>query len=140
MDAQRFQTLVDAYGAEPRRWPARERAEAEVFARTAGGQAVLEAERALDDELDAWAAPAPSHALRSRVLAAAPQPRSSMSFAGRWTPLWAPGAGLVAAGLAGVLFGAVLSGPANTAGDTSAESLWAEAGAFDPATLMVDAL
>ena len=59
--------------------------------------------------LDAYRTPAPSAALRERVLAAAPKGRRRGGFDPFW---WASGAGLAAAGVAGVVFGAVLTRPA----------------------------
>lgn len=136
MNPQRFEALLDVYGAEPRRWPEAERAGAAAFARTAEGMAALRAAQALDDQLDAWTVGHPSHELRTRVLAGAPAPRAGGVFAGRWARIWAPGAGLAAAGLAGVLFGAVLS---DRNGDSSVETLLAEAGAYEDAALTVEA-
>lgn len=135
MNAQRFEALLETYGAEPLRWPEAERPAAQAFSRTAQGQAAIEAARALDDELDAWVAVQPSRELRARVLAAAPGPRR-WALPVQWVRLWAPGAGLAAAGLAGVLFGVMLSGGG---ADSSAESLLAEAGAYDDAALTVEA-
>ena len=94
----------------------------------------MDAER-LDQLLDAYRAPQPSPALRARVLAAAPKPPTWSSIAERWLRAWAPGAGLAAAGLAGVLFAAVLSGSGL---ESSTETLLAEAGPYDEAVLNVD--
>lgn len=94
----------------------------------------MDAER-WDQLLDAYRAPLPSPVLRARVLAAAPRPPTWSSVAGRWMRAWAPGAGLAAAGLAGVLFGVVLSGSGL---ETSADTLLAEAGPYDEAVLNVD--
>ena len=139
MNAQRFESLVEAYGAEPRRWPAGERAAAEAFARTGQGAALLAAAAELDCVLEAAPAPQPSAASRARILEAAPRPRAWRGELERWLRAVAPGAGLVAAGLAGVLFGATLSGPAP--GEAArAEILLAEAGAFEEAALAVDGL
>lgn len=137
MNAERFGKLLDAYGSEPRRWPPNERSAAEAFSVTVEGARLLASERALEAWLDAASPPQPSLALRQRVLAAAPQPRRGL--AGGWgrLGLWAPGAGLAAAGLAGVLFGATLSGSGRDP-EIGAELLLAEAGAFDEAVLPLE--
>ena len=60
--------------------------------------------------LEAYRVPAPSAALRERVLAAAPKGRRAP---GGFDPFWwLSGAGLAAAGVAGIVFGAALSPPA----------------------------
>jgi ferric-dicitrate binding protein FerR (iron transport regulator) len=73
--------------------------------------------------LDAYRTPAPSATLRERVLAAAPKPRRRPAFDLFW---WASGAGLAAAGVAGVVFGAVLSQPVD-----GSEALLAEAVSYN---------
>ncbi|MCP5433656.1 MAG: hypothetical protein H6923_10350 [Alphaproteobacteria bacterium] len=74
MNAERFARILEAYGADPRRWPAAERAACEAFA-AADPQAgaALGAERALDELLDALPPVAPSLALRTRILSATPR-------------------------------------------------------------------
>lgn len=71
MTEDRFRAILDAYGADPARWPEAERAAAQAFA-SAHPDLVAEA-AALDAllALDAGEA-APSPALRARVLGAAP--------------------------------------------------------------------
>lgn len=77
MDRERFDQLLEAYGADYRRWPEAERAAAEGFAAQQGaalGDALAGA-HALDTALDA-ARPVPdTAALAARILAAAPQAR-----------------------------------------------------------------
>jgi hypothetical protein len=138
MNAERFERLLDAYGAEARRWPAAEREAAAAFAATAEGQAAMAEARELEMLLDAAPALQPSHDLRSRVLAAAPRERSGWAggLRGR-LGFWASGAGLAAAGLAGVLFGATLSRP-EVGAESGAELLLAEAGAFDETILTLE--
>ena len=58
--------------------------------------------------LDAYRVPPPSPALRERVLAAAPKPGRRWVVDPFW---WVSGAGLAAAGVAGLVFGAALSPP-----------------------------
>ena len=73
MNAERFSQLVDAFGADARRWPLAERAAAEAFrlAEPAVAARLLAEADAVDDLLDASPRPAVTHALRERVLAAA---------------------------------------------------------------------
>lgn len=106
MDMARFETLADAYGADLRRWPASERATAEVLlASEPKAKACLVAAEAIDDLL-AIAPPAPSATLRAAIIASAPKPRRSL-FEGMG--FWLSGAGLAAAGVAGILVGAAAS-------------------------------
>ncbi|MEZ5996041.1 MAG: hypothetical protein R3C25_09815 [Hyphomonadaceae bacterium] len=74
MDRNRFELLLDAYGADMRRWPANERAAAASFAAQEGAaEALLEA-RQLDAALDAvLGQEAPSSELSARILARRPQ-------------------------------------------------------------------
>ena len=92
MGLERFQELIDAYGAGPSRWPVAERAAAEaLLARDARARALLTDAAALDGLLDSAAAPEPSDLLRHRVLRAAPRARAAISRFG-----WASGAGWAA--------------------------------------------
>lgn len=94
MDKARFEAIIAAYGAEPRRWPDEERAAAVAYAARTGVD--LNAERALDAALDAASLPAPpSDILAARILAARRQP------AMRLHPVWA----LAACMIGGVLVG-----------------------------------
>lgn len=76
MTPDRFRTIVDAYGAEPRRWPATEQAAAQawVAAHPAEADAILAAAAPLDAWLAQDAIAAPDTALFARVLASAPSP------------------------------------------------------------------
>lgn len=136
MTLERFAALLDAYGADPRRWPAAERAAAERLAAADQRAAALLSEaRRVDEVLDGHRAPGVSADLRARVLAAAPTPARARRWAvAAWARLLAPGAGLAAAGVAGLMFGAALGG---AGGDTSAQALLAEA---EPADELVFAL
>lgn len=101
MGLERFQELIDAYGAEPSRWPLAERAGAEaLLAVDAQARSLVTDAAALDALLNAAAAPEPSDLLRHRVLRAAPRARAAISRFG-----WASGAGWAAAAAAGVLVG-----------------------------------
>ena len=124
MNRDRFFTIVEAYGTEPRRWPEAEREAALAFSRTEAAAAILAQAQALDGMLDESRPLAPSRALRARVIEAAPRPRPTRLARFSW---WAPGAGLAAAGVAGLVFGAALLGPH----DVQTESVLAEAGPYD---------
>ncbi|WP_323117768.1 hypothetical protein [Burkholderia alba] len=106
MTPERFREIVDAYGAEPQRWPAPERADAQAWAHDHR----READALLRDAagVDAWLAsdPAvePDAALVRRIVASAPvrparPPVRSRAFG------W-PGAALAGLGIAGGLAGA----------------------------------
>lgn len=101
MDRARFAALLDAYGAEPRRWPADERAQALAFAADdPGAPALLAAAATLDALIDAGA-PQPAGAdLRDAIIG------SARIKPVRRLALWWAGAGLGAA-LAGAVAGAV---------------------------------
>ena len=75
MDRERFAYLLDAYGADFRRWPAEARARAAAFAAQDPEAAALIAEaRTLDAALDgARDEVGPSADLAARILAAAPR-------------------------------------------------------------------
>lgn len=79
MDRERFAALLDAYGADFRRWPAETRAGAAVYAAQDADAAALIAEaRSLDLLLDvAREQPPPSADLAQRVLAVAPRVQRS---------------------------------------------------------------
>jgi ferric-dicitrate binding protein FerR (iron transport regulator) len=132
MDGQRFLSIVEAYGAEPRRWPAAEREAAEAFARTDPEAAGALAEAAaLEAVLDASVPPQPSAATRRRILEAAPRRRRSAMDLG-W---WISGAGLAAAGVAGVVFGTTLSA---SPADPQVQALLAEAEAYEDIQLLAE--
>lgn len=74
MTPERFRAIVDAYGADPARWPVSERDDAQVWAsahrREADG--VLEAALSLDSWLASEVAVRPDDALYRRIVAGAP--------------------------------------------------------------------
>ena len=70
MDLERFEHLADAYGADLRRWPEAEREAARrLLAADPRAGRVLDAADVLDAFLDKAPRPAPSYALRERVIA-----------------------------------------------------------------------
>src|SRR5690349_13576018 len=103
----RFEALLDAYGAEPRRWPADRRAAAEaLLKRSPEAQALHATAQRLDALIDtAPAEPAPAH-LIGRVIAAAPQPRARSGWFGG---LLKPVAGLAFAAVLGLALGTFVS-------------------------------
>lgn len=74
MTMDRFKAIVEAYGADERRWPLGERAAALTFsAASVEAAAVLAEARALDLMLDEAPLPQPSIELTSRILEQAPR-------------------------------------------------------------------
>lgn len=119
MKAERFQAIVEAYGADPARWPEAERDAALGYADQAGeaARAVLAEARALDAGLAGHAAPLPDAAAFARALKGA---EAALTPAPRGRALRMPsvrldrfrlasGAGLMAAACAGVMFGVTLT-------------------------------
>lgn len=105
MDKARFEALIAAYGADPRRWPAAERAEAQAFA-TREGVDLSEA-RSLDALLDHAPQPAPlNDLLAARILAARKRSRN-VGGGAVWTAMAACMVGGVLLGV-----GAGLNAPA----------------------------
>ncbi|WP_144138672.1 hypothetical protein [Paraburkholderia sp. BCC1884] len=104
MTPERFHQIVDAYGADPRRWPQQERAAAQAWAT----QHRVEADTVLAEAagIDAWLAAdkvePPGAALLQRVLAGAPV-RQPAAPRRRW---WWSGAAVAGVGLLGGAAGA----------------------------------
>ena len=73
MGLARFRAILDAFGAEPQRWPAADRASAEaLLAGSAEARRLQEEAAVLDDLLAQSEAPPPSQQLRAMILRAAP--------------------------------------------------------------------
>jgi anti-sigma factor RsiW len=126
MSHARFEAILDAYGADPRRWPDAERAAARDFSQADARAAALLASAARLDGLIELPAHAPaSDALREAIVASAKTRRSR-------APLWWAGAGLGAA-LAGAAAGALTVGvlAPGAAAEFSADQALAAATAFD---------
>jgi hypothetical protein len=94
----RFAELAQAYGSVVARWPEAVRAEAMVMAQDPAMQAILAEAEWLDARLDAWRVPAPSAALRDRIVA------SRRVALARRARLWWSGIGIATA-LAGAVAG-----------------------------------
>ncbi len=101
MNRERFDHLLEAYGADFRRWPAEERAAGEAFGAAHAGEVAgaMAAARGLDSALDAAVAGEPTPALSARILVAAPKPRVRTGFDQR------AGWALAACALIGVMLG-----------------------------------
>lgn len=105
MDLQRLGALIEAYGAQPRRWPAAERGPAlALLEASPEARQWLAQARSTDALLDGVVArPAPA-ALRERLLARAPAPRRGWrtSLSALWRDLggWNLAGPALAAGLA----------------------------------------
>jgi hypothetical protein len=132
MDAQRFEALAGAYGADFRRWPEAERQAAQAFAQANRMQSerLLFEARMIDAALEAAGSAAPSMALRDQVIALAPKARPPRVRAGAW--FWVPGAGVAAACAAGALFGMVAMERASAASNadtvlaSNADNNWSD--------------
>jgi len=76
MERTRFQHLLDAYGADFKRWPAEERGSAAIFASQHAGEAeaMIAHARALDAALEPVRDVAMTPDLAARILAQAPAP------------------------------------------------------------------
>lgn len=110
MNLERFAVLAEAYGGDVGRWPLAEREAATLLmaARPEATAPILSAQGDLDWALDAWRAPAASSALQAAILAAAPVARRAPAWRS-WVWRTGLGAGLMAAGAAGVMAGVVAS-------------------------------
>ena len=127
MTSQRFADIVDAYGADPRRWPDAERADAQAFARAHPGeaQARLAAAAMLDACLDADVVEPAGRALQRRIVASAKTQRPARwrgpwPFIARPASWWIPGAALAGDGAAGSVAGAVVMSALVPTGHSSA--------------------
>jgi hypothetical protein len=102
---ERFRAIVDAYGADPRRWPEAERAQAREWAALHRGEAeaVLAEATCIDAWLGSAAVAPPDDVLHRRIVASAPGRRRLRQPARVWwSGVAAAGIGL-AGGLAGAL-------------------------------------
>jgi hypothetical protein len=106
MTPERFHQIVEAYGAEPRRWPSHERAAAQAWAQLHRDEADAVLNAAAD--LDAWLAAdkvdPPGAALQQRILGAAPVRQPVQRMPRR--RLWWSGAAVAGVGLLGGVAGA----------------------------------
>jgi hypothetical protein len=122
MNEVRFQEMLAAYGADPRRWPEGERVAAMAFSQSAGAAPLMREAEALDALLADYAAPARNDLeaiarISRKVSAAAPQSaalaagRAGAGRPGRAQSFLASGrnaaaaAGFLAAALTGLAIG-----------------------------------
>ncbi|MGQ0532533.1 MAG: hypothetical protein ACT4OF_07560 [Caulobacteraceae bacterium] len=76
MNRERFDHLLEAYGADFRRWPADERGSAAIYAaQNPDAAAAIAQARTLDETLDLAREAALSADLAARILAKAPRPQ-----------------------------------------------------------------
>lgn len=113
IDADAFQRLIEAYGADARRWPEdrREGAKAFMAAEPDRAAAILAFESDLDEVMDVLRPPSASAELAARILAGAPQARAD-----GWAGLmgWlrpSVGVAMAASCAAGVVAGLLLVAP-----------------------------
>lgn len=109
MTPERFAQLADAHGADLRRWPATERADAQALLEQADSTALaaLDQARALDRLLDSHRIAAPDPALVRQIRLAAgtaPTPSLWQRYAG-----WLSPAGFVGVGVAGIAAGILVA-------------------------------
>ncbi|AKJ68008.1 hypothetical protein PATSB16_18970 [Pandoraea thiooxydans] len=105
MTPERFQTLVETYGADERHWPRDERVDAQRWAarHRAAADEMLAAAASLDDLLAAHRVAPPDSALMRRIVAGAPK-RMLIERA----QIWWSSAIFAGAGVAGALAGALI--------------------------------
>lgn len=109
MTSRRFARIVDAYGADPRRWPDAERAAACDFAQAHPdeAQARLAAAALLDAGLAADTVEPADRSLRRRIIASAQGSGRRRTQGARPRLWWLSGAALAGAGVAGLVAGAM---------------------------------
>lgn len=109
MTIERFKVLVEAYGANPARWPEAERAVAEAFANaTPEAQRLLAEAAALDHVLSAADTAPVSRELETRVLDSFTSPKARRAS---WLPdfvPWSQAAALAASLVLGMFAGGAL--------------------------------
>ncbi|UDF03164.1 hypothetical protein [Asticcacaulis sp. AND118] len=111
ISSERFEAIVDAYGADAQRWPQDERAAARLFMQQHPETArrVMAEARTLDAWLSAAEEPEPSVALQWEILAhmapAGVVAKMAAPLSVRPRRRWMAGIGLAAACAAGIIFG-----------------------------------
>jgi len=105
MNLARLEEILDAYGADPRRWPAEERAAAEaLIAESAEAATLRENAAALDMLMDISTTPGPSPELMARVLVAR-EPSGWLPVLWPFGPIWQPVSAMAAAAVLGIAIG-----------------------------------
>ncbi|MSO69240.1 MAG: hypothetical protein EXQ98_03025 [Alphaproteobacteria bacterium] len=121
MTLERLGTLLDAYGGDLRRWPEPARSTAEaLIARDGAARQLFNQALALDALLDEASAPAPSHALKARLIVRARPALWRQGFGALWPfgPAWQPAAAFALIAALGISLG-VTVGPADIAASAS---------------------
>lgn len=113
VELDRLRAILDAYGADPARWPEPEREGAlRLLARSPEAAKHRDRARELDALLDRATAYEPAPGLLARVLARPGRRRASL-FEELWPfgPIWRPAFGMAAAMVLGVAVGLVAPPP-----------------------------
>ena len=108
MNLARLTEVLDAFGADPRRWPDAERdAAAALLADSQDARDLRDDAAALDMLLDLSAAPAPSPELMADILAGAQPAGWRQWLADFWPfgPVWQPVSAFTAAAILGIAVG-----------------------------------
>ncbi|MBI2977926.1 MAG: hypothetical protein HYY38_03675 [Rhodospirillales bacterium] len=106
MNRLRLQRLIEAYGADPARWPAAERDAARaLLAQTPDAAAMRARARLLDEALDGFAPAADAGAEQRLLRALAELPRQAPAMPPLMAGFWPRAAMLAAASMAGVIIG-----------------------------------
>jgi len=106
MNRLRLQRLIEAYGADPARWPADERDAARaLLAHTPDAAAMRARARRIDEALDGFAPAADAGAEQRLLRALAEPPRQAPAMPPLMAGLWPRAAMLAAASMAGVIIG-----------------------------------
>jgi hypothetical protein len=110
MNIERFRILVEAYGANPARWPEAERVAALLFAeQSAEARDALQEAAAFDTLLDMAETQAASRALEDRILTTFAE-RPAVQRAPWFTLRWIPAAAVACSLALGLAVGAALPG------------------------------
>jgi hypothetical protein len=110
MNIERFRTMVEAYGANPARWPEADRVAALLFAeQSAEARAALQEAAAFDSLLDMAETQAATQALEDRILATFVE-RGAEGRASWFTLRWIPAAAIACSLALGLAVGAALPG------------------------------
>ena len=130
-----LRAMLDAYGADPTRWPADDNRRAAAWALLQSGDAdaasLQSRTAALDAALNALApAPAPSAALTGAILQAARQPART-TWRDWATRFWKPASALACAGLLGIMVGVLSPVPVTDAAGQQFASLESEVSRLD---------
>jgi len=106
MNRVRLQRLIEAYGADPSRWPAGERDSARALLALTPDAAAMQAPAlGLDDRLDGFAPAADADAAARLLRALETLPRQIPATPPMLTGFWPRAAMLAAASIAGVIIG-----------------------------------